>query len=73
VVDSRTLTASFGSLDRLVSDLRDQGLGSALANPPPALDKAAKARAAAAFLDTANDKGRVLESFEIMTLTGWKN
>ena len=73
VVDSRTLTASFGSLDRLVSDLRDQGLGSALANPPPALDKAAKARAGAAFLDTANDQGRVLENFEILTLTGWKN
>ena len=73
VVDSRTLTASFGSLDRLVSDLRDQGLGSALANPPPALDKAAKARAGAAFLDTANDQGRVLETFEILTLTGWKN
>lgn len=73
VVDSRTLTVSFGSLDRLVSDLRDQGLGSALASAPPPLGKAALERAETAFRKTANRKGRVLESFEILTLTGWRD
>ncbi|MBX7481315.1 class I SAM-dependent methyltransferase [Qipengyuania qiaonensis] len=73
VVDGRSLNVSFASLDRLVSDLRDQGLGSALANAPAPLGKAAKKRADAAFLAGANDKGRVLENFEILTLTGWKD
>jgi len=26
-----------------------------------------------AFMKSANAKGRVLESFEILTLTGWKD
>ena len=73
VVDSRCLTVSFASLDRLVSDLRDQGLGSTLANVPPPLGKRAKKRADNAFMTAANDKGRVLEIFEILTLTGWKD
>ena len=73
VVDSRTLTVSFGSLARLVSDLRDQGLNSALDQAPPALGKAALERAEAAFRAHANSKGRILESFEILTLTGWKD
>ncbi len=73
VVDGRSLTVSFGSLDRLVSDLRDQGLGNALASAPAPLDKAAKKRAEAAFMAAANDKGRVLETFEILTLTGWRD
>ncbi len=73
VVDSRTLTVSFGSLERLVSDLRDQGLGSALASAPPPLGKAALERAETAFRQSANKQGRVLESFEILTLTGWKD
>lgn len=73
VVDSRTLEVSFGSLDKLVSDLRDQGLGSSLAAPAPPLGKEALMRARKAFLDTANQQGRVLETFEILTLTGWKD
>ena len=73
VVDSHTLTVSFGSLARLVSDLRDQGLGSVLASAAPPLGKAALERAEMAFMKSANPKGRVLESFEILTLTGWKD
>ena len=30
-------------------------------------------RAEHAFMKQANNKGRVLESFEILTLTGWKD
>ena len=73
VVDGRSLTVSFAALDRLVSDLRDQALTSSLANAAPPLSKAARLRAAEAFSATANDKGRTLESFEILTLTGWKD
>lgn len=73
VVDSHSLEVSFGSLDRLVSDLRDQGLGSSLANPAPPLGKAALERARSAFLTAANAQDRVIETFEVLTLTGWKN
>lgn len=70
VVDCRTLKASYRSLDRLVSDLRDQGLGSVLASPAPPLTRAGLHRAREAFLGAAGPDGRVTESFEILTLSG---
>jgi SAM-dependent methyltransferase len=70
VADSRTLRAAYRSFDRLVSDLRDQGLGNVLASYAPPLGKAALERARAAFLKAAGPDGRVIESFEILTLTG---
>ena len=72
VVDSRSLSVSFPALDRLVSDLRDQGLASCLASAPHPLGKAALARARTAFAQTADQHGRTVENFEILTLTGWK-
>ncbi|MDG5749393.1 methyltransferase [Qipengyuania sp. XHP0207] len=73
VVDGRSLSVSYASLDRLVSDLRDQGLGSSLASPAPPLGRTALERAREAFLQTANSKGRVVETFEVLTLTGWRD
>ena len=70
VVDSRTIRASYRSLDKLVSDLRDQGLGSVLASPAPPLTREGLERARKAFLEAAGPDGRVTESFEILTLTG---
>jgi hypothetical protein len=70
VADSRTLKVAYRSLDRLVGDLRDQGLGNVLASPAPPLGKAALERACAAFLEPADPEGRVVESFEIVTLSG---
>jgi SAM-dependent methyltransferase len=70
VVDGRTLRVSYRSLDRLVSDLRDQGLGSVLASPAPLVTRAGLERARRAFLEAAGPDGRVTESFEILTLTG---
>ena len=70
VVDTHTLTARYASLDRLVADLRDQGLGNALARSAPPLGKAALARARAAFAARADADGKVPETFEIITLTG---
>lgn len=71
VIDSRTLQASFRSLDRLVADLRAQGLSNVLANPGPALGKTALARASQAFAEAGED-GRTVERFEILTLSGWR-
>jgi len=70
VADSRALSVSYRSLDRLVSDLRDQGLGNVLASAAPPLGKAALERARVAFLEGAGPDGRVVESFEILTLSG---
>jgi hypothetical protein len=70
VVDTHTLAVRYASLDRLVADLRDQGLGNAFAKPAAPLGKAALARATAAFAARAETDGKVTETFEIITLTG---
>jgi len=67
VVDSRSLEVRFSSLARLVSDLRDMALVNVLARPGPPLSRAALARANAAF------GSGTTESFEILTLSGWRN
>lgn len=66
VVDSRSLDVRFRSLAALVADLRAQGLGNVLAKSGPPLGKAARQRAREAF------GGPTLESFEILTLSGWR-
>ena len=71
VVDRRELAVSFRSLGALVADLRAQGLGNVLADPGPALGRAALARARAAFAEAGAD-GRTVEHFEILTLSGWR-
>lgn len=70
VVDSHTLTVRYPSMARLIGDLRDQGLGNALADPATPLGRAALARAAAAFAARADADGKTAETFEIITLTG---
>jgi SAM-dependent methyltransferase len=70
VADSRTLTVAYRSLERLISDLRAQGLGNVLASRAPALGKAGLARAREAFAAEADEQGRVVETFEILTLSG---
>lgn len=70
VVDAHTLKVRYSSLERLVTDLRDQGLGNALARPAPSLGKAALARARTAFAERADADGKTAETFEIITLTG---
>ncbi|KHL26017.1 methyltransferase [Croceibacterium mercuriale] len=69
VADSRSISVAYRSLDRLVADLREQALGNVLATPGAPLGKAALARARAAFLAQGTD-GRVVERFEIVTLSG---
>jgi len=70
VADCRTLSVAYRSLERLVGDLRAQALSNVLASPGPPLGRAALARAREAFAAMADDQGRVIEKFEIVTLSG---
>lgn len=72
VVDSRPLRVTYRSFDQLIVDLRAQALTSVLASPTPQLSKAAIETARRTFMDHADEQGRVTETFEILTLTGWK-
>lgn len=72
-VDRHTLTVRYRNLRALVADLRDQALGSALADRAAPLGKAALACAEAAFAARADADGKVSERFEIITLTAWKD
>lgn len=71
VIDCRPLRASFRSLGGLVADLRAQGLSNCLARSGPPLGKAARQRAEQAFAAQGQD-GRTVETFEILTLSGWR-
>ena len=71
VGDSWTLRLRYGAMDDLVADLRTQGLTSALNDSAPPVTRAGLERARAAFLDDADRHGRVVETLEILTLTGW--
>lgn len=66
VIDSRPLDVRFRSFDRLVEDLRAQGLGNVLVQRGGPLGKAALARAREAFGQST------VERFEILTLSGWR-
>lgn len=72
VVDGAALKASYRSLDQLIADLREQGLNSVLLSPAPYVGKAGLARAHAAFDALKDSESRVTETFEILTLTGWR-
>ena len=66
VVDSRTLQVRFSSLESLVADLRAQGLSNCLARSGPPLS-----RQQYSIVKQQFGTGRV-ETFEILTLTGWR-
>lgn len=73
VVSTYPLQVSYRSLGQLVSDLRDQGLGNALTTIADPLGKTAMRRAEQAFLANADQRQRVTETFNILSLTGWKS
>lgn len=72
VVDAHTLTVTYRSFERLVADLRAQGLTNVLADCPPMLTRKGLAAAREAFAALADDQGRVSETFELITVTGWR-
>lgn len=71
VVDSYQLKVRYPSLDRLVQDLREQAMSNVLASPAAPLTRAQLERARKAFAAGADADGKVTETFEIVTLTGW--
>ena len=71
VVDSRVLRARYRELDRLIADLREQGLTGSLADAPPSFTSSSWARAQAGFEPLREEDGKVTETFEILSLTGW--
>jgi SAM-dependent methyltransferase len=72
VVDSYPLRVRFSSLQRLVGDLRDHGLTSALATEPAPIGKVGYHRALEAFQALRDGEGKVFEIIEILTLTAWR-
>lgn len=72
VADGWTLRLRYGAMDDLVADLRAQGLTSALADSAPPVTKAGLVTARQGFLEGADRHGRVVETLEIVTLTGWQ-
>ncbi|WP_170005233.1 methyltransferase domain-containing protein [Pseudopontixanthobacter vadosimaris] len=73
VVDSRSVKVRYSSLDRLVGDLRRNGMTNRLASVPPPMTRTMLTRLRECFHSHADDDGRVTENFEILTLTGWKS
>ncbi len=72
VIDTRSLKVRFGSLLSLVHDLRDHGLGSTLANRAPSVSRQGLRAAQQAFSAAAEPDGKTTETFEILTLSGWR-
>lgn len=72
VVDSFPIRVRYPSLARMIGDLRDHGLTSSLASPAPPLTREGWARAEALFDEKREDDGKVVETFDILTLTGWR-
>jgi SAM-dependent methyltransferase len=70
VADVEMLSARYGSLARLLEDLRGMAGTSILIERPP-LSRAVLARASAAFAAMADADGRTTERFHIVYLTGW--
>jgi len=72
VVDTCSLHVRYSKLETLITDLRAQGLGNVLADPGPPLSVSALARAQSAFTAKGDAEGRVTETFELLTLSGWQ-
>lgn len=71
VIDSHHIDVRFSSFERMIGDLREQGLTSCLARPGAPLGRTAFARAKSAFEARRDADGKVTERFEILTLSGW--
>ena len=73
VVDSYPLRVRYSSLARMISDLRDHGLTRSLSTPAPPVTRDWLVRAEAEFdiLREGEDR-KVVETFEILVLTGWR-
>ena len=73
VVDSFPIRVRYPSFEKMVHDLRDHGLTRSLTSPAPPLTRAWYDRARAEFNRMRDEDGKVMETFEILVLTGWKS
>ena len=71
VADSETLNVRYGSLFRLIEDLRGMGGAQCLASPPPPLSRAGLVRAAETFSQASDADGRTSERFVMLHGSGW--
>ncbi|HWJ69386.1 MAG TPA: methyltransferase domain-containing protein [Sphingobium sp.] len=71
VADHQPLDVRYGSLFRLLADLRGMGAAQCLASAPPPLTRAGLVRAAEHFTSAADADGRVTECFVILHGSGW--
>ncbi|WP_299192529.1 methyltransferase domain-containing protein [uncultured Erythrobacter sp.] len=72
VVDSYPIRVRYPSLERMIGDLRDHGLTSSLTSAAPPLTRAGWSKAEALFDSLREEDGKVVETFEVLTLTGWR-
>ncbi len=70
VVDGHALRVRYRSFAQELADLRAQGMSNVLATRAPVLNRDALRRAAQAFAERADEDGRIVETFEIITLSG---
>ena len=71
VADQDTSAVRYGDWRSIVSDIRDAGVGNALAGPRNYLGKDVAARLESAFAARADAQGKVTESFAHIYLSGW--
>lgn len=71
VADGERVTIRYGSLFRLLDDLRGATASNLLAGPVPPLTRAALGRAAELFAEAADTDGKTAETVEIVHLLGW--
>lgn len=71
VADAETVEARYGSLGRLIGDLRAMGATNVLAARPRPLGRLGLAAAWAAFAEQAEPDGKTRERFVIVQLSGW--
>ena len=71
VADQDMSAVRYGDWRSIVSDIRDAGLGNALAGPRSYLGKGIAARLDHAFASRADAQGKVTEGFVHISLSGW--
>jgi len=71
VADQDMSAVRYGDWRSIVSDIRDAGLGNALAGPRSYLGKGIAARLDHAFASRADAQGKVTEGFAHIYLSGW--
>lgn len=71
VVDQDMLTVRYGDLRRLLSDIRDMGVGNALAGNRPYFGKAGWHRLLSLWENSRDNQGKVEERFNLIHISGW--